>query len=418
MTMIFLNIVRNAVQPTRHARAVNTVDSCVTRTYARWVSRKPIAIVNEDELFDCEDITRSPVCRERRTSARKSKNKKTQEKKTEETENTRKKNLFMKLKETDKIVSSLMTNLKSRKRREKNDEIILEGQRLIKDALKSGATPNAMIFNDLSDLAVLELPEEVKLYKVSYNTIQLWSTLTTSPGLLGIFKTPDVQKNKPIKNALPLTVICDNIREPGNLGSIMRSVAAVGCEKLILMKGCVDLWDPKVLRSAAGTHFQLPIYAFPTWDEIPSLISEESHIFVADSNFGDEFLSRYSPEILESSLQIFDIDPEDLKTKFTLDSNQSEETIPRNKYLMKQFMLKLPIIPYYSIDYTRRESVIILSGETEGLNFNSSKFLKERKSIRINIPLAKGVDSLNAGVALGIVSFEIKRQFLKKGSLL
>lgn len=85
---------------------------------------------------------------------------------------------------------------------------------------------------------------------------------------------------------------------------------------------------------------------------------------------------------------------------------------------MKQFMLKLPIIPYYSIDYTRKESVIILSGETEGLNFNSSKFLKESKSIRINIPLAKGVDSLNAGVALGIVAFEIKRQFLKKGSLL
>lgn len=78
-----------------------------------------------------------------------------------------------------------MTNLKSRKRREKNDEIILEGQRLIKDALKSGAIPNAMIFNDLSDLAALKLPEEVKLYKVPYNTIQLWSTLTTSPGLLG-----------------------------------------------------------------------------------------------------------------------------------------------------------------------------------------------------------------------------------------
>ena len=102
--MIFLNIVRNAVQPTRHARALNAVASCVTRTYARWVNRKPIAIVNEDELFDCEDTMRPPVRRERRTSARKSK-KKRQEEKTEETENARKKNLFMKLKENDKIVS-------------------------------------------------------------------------------------------------------------------------------------------------------------------------------------------------------------------------------------------------------------------------------------------------------------------------
>lgn len=39
------------------------------------------------------------------------------------------------------------------------------------------------------------------------------------------------------ENVLPVTIICDNIREPGNLGSIMRAAAGVGCEKLILMKG-------------------------------------------------------------------------------------------------------------------------------------------------------------------------------------
>lgn len=56
---------------------------------------------------------------------------------------------------------------------------------------------------------------------------------------IGIFKTPDVNNNIPVNNALPLTIICDNIREPGNLGSIMRVAAAVGCEKLILMKGMI-----------------------------------------------------------------------------------------------------------------------------------------------------------------------------------
>lgn len=180
------------------------------------------------------------------------------------------------------------------------------------------------------------------------------------------------------------------------------------------------MWDPKVLRSAAGTHFQLPIHAFPTWDEIPSLISEDSNIFVADSTFGDEFLHNYSTEILQTSLQIFDIDPEDLKSKLTVDTNkQSEEDmVPKNKHLMRDFMLKLPILPYYSVDYTKKESVIVISGETEGLNFNSYKFLKEKNGIRINIPLVKGVDSLNVAVALGVVIFEIRRQFLKKQSLL
>lgn len=78
-----------------------------------------------------------------------------------------------------------MSNLKSRKRREKNDEIVLEGKRLIIDAIKSGAIPQSIIFNDSSDIAALKLPNEVKLYKVPYTTIQLWSALTTSPGLLG-----------------------------------------------------------------------------------------------------------------------------------------------------------------------------------------------------------------------------------------
>lgn len=56
---------------------------------------------------------------------------------------------------------------------------------------------------------------------------------------IGIFKTPDINNNIPDNNALPLTIICDNIREPGNLGSIMRVATAVGCEKLIIMKGII-----------------------------------------------------------------------------------------------------------------------------------------------------------------------------------
>lgn len=79
-----------------------------------------------------------------------------------------------------------MIKLKSRKKREKDNEIILEGQRLIADALKSGAIPSVIIYNDPTNIAALKFPEEVKLYKVPYNTIQLWSTLSTSPGLLGI----------------------------------------------------------------------------------------------------------------------------------------------------------------------------------------------------------------------------------------
>lgn len=418
--MVFLSILRNTVRPLRSAETFKTVDINISRTYARWVNRRPVAVLNEDELYECSDTTTQKTIPEttKISSRRIRKKKPPVETKTTVQAEQIKKNVFTNLKENDKIITSLMTKLKARKKREKDNEIILEGQRLITDAIKAGIMPSTILFTDLSDIKEFKSLENVTFYKVPYKTVQLWSSLTHSPGLLGIFKTPDVQNNASADDALPLTIICDNIREPGNLGSIMRAAAAVGCEKLIIMKGCVDLWDPKVLRSAAGTHFRLPIHAFPTWDDVPSLISEDCNVFVTDSNFGDEFMKNYSPAVMESSLGIFDIDPENLASKYTMNNNTDETGLMRDKDAIKRFMLKIPIMPYYSLDYTRKESVIILSGETEGLSFDSYKFLNKQKSIRINIPLMKEVDSLNAGVALGIVIFEIKRQFLKKQSQL
>ncbi|XP_031845881.1 rRNA methyltransferase 3, mitochondrial [Nomia melanderi] len=389
-----------------------------TRTYVRWMNRRPVAIVNEEELYDTEDTTKEKFI-EKREAPSKKPIRKEQSKKATDTSASEKKKPFTVFEHNDKTITSLMTKVKSRKRREKNDMIILEGHRLINDAVKAGAELDILLFNNKDDLNLLNLPSNAQLYKVPYKTIQLWSSLFHSPGLIGIFKTPDVSNNAPAENALPLTVICDNIRDPGNLGSIMRAVAAVGCEKLILIKGCIDLWDPKVLRAASGAHFRVPIHAFPTWADISPLLSEDSNVFVTDSNFRDEFLSHYNTETLEPSMGIFNVDPELLKLK-TIDSNNENETVksklrtPLNKKTMAEFLLKLPIVPYYTIDYTRKEIVLVLTGETEGLTVDSYKFLNERNGIRINIPLANGVDSLNTGVALGIVTFEIKRQFIKR----
>lgn len=81
--------------------------------------------------------------------------------------------------------SSLMLKVKTRKMREKNNLMMLEGFRLIKDAMESNLMPKIVFFNRLSDILPLVLPKEVKLYKIPYRTIQLWSNLTTSPGILG-----------------------------------------------------------------------------------------------------------------------------------------------------------------------------------------------------------------------------------------
>jgi tRNA G18 (ribose-2'-O)-methylase SpoU len=53
----------------------------------------------------------------------------------------------------------------------------------------------------------------------------------------GVLKTPTISNKEPGRDTLPLTVVCDNVRDPGNLGSILRGAAGVGCQKVILTKG-------------------------------------------------------------------------------------------------------------------------------------------------------------------------------------
>lgn len=78
-----------------------------------------------------------------------------------------------------------MIQVKTRNRREKNQLMLLEGLRLMEDALQAGIKPKVIFFSRLSDVLKLQLPQEALLYKIPYRTIQLWSNLTTSPGIFG-----------------------------------------------------------------------------------------------------------------------------------------------------------------------------------------------------------------------------------------
>ncbi|GFG33567.1 hypothetical protein Cfor_03462 [Coptotermes formosanus] len=248
--------------------------------------------------------------------------------------------IYKKLPDDDSTLSSAMLIAKSKNKKKKRSLIVLEGKRLIKDAIAAGYVPQKVFFSRVKDAADLNLPDEgVELYKTSYKSISLWSDLTTSPGVLGILKTPSVDHKKPGKDALPLTIICDNIRDPGNLGAILRGAAGVGCQKVILMKGCVDLWEPKVIRSGAGAHFRTSVVSDVEWDELDTHVDGDASVFLADN---------------------------------------------------------------------------LIGGETEGLSFSAFRLAHDRYGVRLNVPLSNNVESLNSGTALGIIVFEMKRQFLRK----
>nr|XP_026495172.1 rRNA methyltransferase 3, mitochondrial [Vanessa tameamea] len=290
--------------------------------------------------------------------------------------------IYEKLKENDGRISNLFVKLKSKKERLKAGQMLVEGWRLIVDGLEANCILKYVIFSRIEDLNSLRpfLPKTgVQFYKIPYKEIELWSDVETSPGIFGVFDIPNADNIKRYSNPIPLQFICDNIRTPGNLGAILRAAVGVGTEKIFLTKGCVDLWDPKVIRSASGAHFRQPIHTSVDWEELPNLLDQNTSIFIADNNTN------------------------------TSETAETENVIRNN----------IPVLPYYGIDYANLEHVtLIIGGETEGISENSYRLAANRNGLRLNIPLHKGVDSLNTGMAAAVIAFEIKKQFIQAWSKL
>lgn len=139
------------------------------------------------------------------------------------------------------------------------------------------------------------------------------------------------------------------------------------------------------MRAAAGAHFRLPMLHSLEWNEIEDEIDESFSIYLSElsvsnkENDGSESLNEKIDDI-----QLF-------KTGFN--------------------SIDLPSECYTSVDFSKKNSVIVIGGETFGISKEAYEFAKKRNGIRIYIPMNNRIESLNTAVALGILSYEVKRQF-------
>ncbi|VVC31336.1 Hypothetical protein CINCED_3A009686 [Cinara cedri] len=276
--------------------------------------------------------------------------------------------------------------VKNKKMRQKNAYILVEGKRLIQDALNAGVKPKQIFFSQKRVLEQLCLPEKLRdlsvsdtiFYHTPYKMIQLFSDIETSQGIMGIFETP-VFDFRARKNAFPITVICDNIRDPGNLGAVLRTVTAVGISQIILMKGCTDLWGSKVLRAGCGAHFRMKIISNVSWNKLENF---KGLVCLADNN---EYNNSDPSNISDKEINVF----------------------------RKTASIKLPIVPYYEVDYCKTTPLIlVIGGETHGLSKEGYEFASTHHGIRLNIPLLNGIESLNSATAIGILCYEARKQML------
>jgi TrmH family RNA methyltransferase len=171
-----------------------------------------------------------------------------------------------------KLARALLTQSKARTREGK---VALEGLRLIRDALECGYVPDYVLHAPELDLSELDaagaplLPTDPALLADLSDTEQ-------TQGIVAVFPLPE--------RALPQhptrALILDNLRDPGNLGTVLRTAGAAGVEVVLLSPGCVDPYNPKVLRAGMGAHFRLPVVE-ANWTRI-AVYCQQLAVYLAD----------------------------------------------------------------------------------------------------------------------------------------
>lgn len=267
--------------------------------------------------------------------------------------------MFMTTLKTDSLTSfqnpriQQLRNLLSQKEaRSAAGVFITEGVRLGEEVLNSGVTPKTVFFSaNVSSRGMVlvehfrELGVEVLgLDPVLMNRV---SETETSQGLLLVVP----QNLIPLPQVPSLVLVLDQLRDPGNAGTILRSAAAAGVEAVFTTPGTVDVYSPKVVRSAMGAHF---------------------HLCISNQNWSD--INAY-----------FQKDPQHRIAVLLADSSAD--------CTMWETNLRDPL-------------ALVIGGEADG----ASQEGITSADARIHIPMPGNFESLNAGVAASVLLFEVLRQ--------
>jgi RNA methyltransferase, TrmH family len=138
--------------------------------------------------------------------------------------------------------------------------VVLEGPHLLQALLDSGARPVALLATDtaLAKQEIASLVQRAKLEPVILSR-SLFDAVVDSETPQGIAAEIALPDTSPDLYESETCVFLEGVQDAGNVGSILRSAAAFGIRDIVLAKGCADVWSPKVLRAAAGSHFRLRI---------------------------------------------------------------------------------------------------------------------------------------------------------------
>ena len=245
-------------------------------------------------------------------------------------------------------------SLSQKKYRDLNHEYIVEGYKMVKEAIEASENISKIVICEDLFSNVLEedsyfkkllASNSEKIEYVSEKVFEYISDTMSPQGILAVVKERE-SSNDSYSNVI---FALDDLQDPGNLGTIIRTLDSAGYKDLILSKDTADSYNPKVVRSTMGAIFRLNIHRkFSLKEELQSLKSQGYKIVVTDLN--------------------------------------------TDKY-------------YYDLDFEDK-LVIIIGNESKGV----SEEIKALADLKVIIPMVGKTESLNAAVATSIIAYEGVRQ--------
>lgn len=181
------------------------------------------------------------------------------------------------------------TVLHSKKGRDKQNQFLLEGHKVVEEALNCGIKLKYVAVNE-SYKGCTELLNKINEYFIfSEACFKKVSTTNTPVNIIAIaekffFKIDDIFK-KPDKDKL--LIILDEIRDPGNLGSIIRTAAAANIDGIIITNCSVDIYNTKVIRSTTGCLWKIPIIYFDDKAKLIKLLKSKMFEIYTTSTSAD-----------------------------------------------------------------------------------------------------------------------------------
>ncbi len=176
-----------------------------------------------------------------------------------------------------------LKSLKLKKYRQNYDEFVIEGDKLITEALLGNVELRRLVAtNAWLQSNNLQFPKHLKVETVTEKEMQQISSLSTAPDVIGLVGKMyfDIQSFKPDNN---WALILDGISDPGNFGTIIRTAEWFGIETIICSEDTVELYNPKVVQSSMGSLFRTKVY----YTDLPTFLAKYPNQAIATTLQGE-----------------------------------------------------------------------------------------------------------------------------------